>query len=181
MQVARKAGFPVRRVIGYGEHPDAPHAPVSILLTRVPGEELGQVYETLGQDKQSILRDLRGYFDRIRSALLWVLQSGFVRIPNYFAGPFESEQEFNEYLLGPSWSGGFRSKQAYHDTLMRMRAKRIEKLSRRIVFTHGDPRAGEPRKAFVLSLEKRFKICVVFAAQSKAYLVRHWQISLQDA
>lgn len=40
-QVARAAGFPVPRVLCYGEHPDSPHAPVSILMTRLPGSELG--------------------------------------------------------------------------------------------------------------------------------------------
>lgn len=73
-----------------------------------------------------------------------------VRIPNHFAGPFESEQEFNEYLLWLSWSGGFRSEEAYHDTLMR--AKRIEKLSHRIGFTHGDLK---PPKHEAISIQWR--------------------------
>ncbi|PYH76184.1 hypothetical protein BO82DRAFT_215405 [Aspergillus uvarum CBS 121591] len=41
MQVARKAGLPVLKVIYYGGHADSPYAPVSILITRVPGKELG--------------------------------------------------------------------------------------------------------------------------------------------
>jgi hypothetical protein len=40
MQAGRRAGFPVPRVICYGEHPDCPHAPVSILMTRAPGMNL---------------------------------------------------------------------------------------------------------------------------------------------
>ncbi|QKX58665.1 uncharacterized protein TRUGW13939_05792 [Talaromyces rugulosus] len=47
MQVAREAGLPVPKVIGYGEHPDTPHTPISILITRLPGRELGQCYKTL--------------------------------------------------------------------------------------------------------------------------------------
>jgi hypothetical protein len=71
MQVARLAGFPVPRVIRYGDHPDTPHAPVSILMTRVPGEELGQVYETLSdEDKNSILEELKGYISRDHASLV---------------------------------------------------------------------------------------------------------------
>lgn len=49
MQVGRRAGFPVPRVTCYGEHPDCPHAPVSILMTRVPGDELGRVSRRLAR------------------------------------------------------------------------------------------------------------------------------------
>lgn len=52
MQVARKTGFPVRQVICYGEHPDSPHAPVSILMTCIPDPELGQIYETLSIEER---------------------------------------------------------------------------------------------------------------------------------
>ena len=147
MQFAKRAGLPVPRVICYGEHPDTPHAPVSILMTRVPGEELGRVYEALSdEDKKSVLQELKGYLeimrgwsnpwggDRICSLLGTAIRS--VRIPNHFGGPFESEPEFNEFLLRPSWSGGFPSEIAYNDALNR--AKLMEKLSHRIVFTHGD-------------------------------------------
>ena len=67
MQVARRAGLPVPRVICYGEHPDTPHAPVSILMTRVPGEESGRVYEALSdKDKRSVLQELKGYLEIMR-------------------------------------------------------------------------------------------------------------------
>lgn len=39
-----------------------------------------------------------------------------VRILNHFAGPFKSEQELNEYLIGASRAGGFPSE--YNDALM---------------------------------------------------------------
>lgn len=147
MQVARNAGFPVPKVICYGEHPDTPHAPVSILMTRLPGRELGQVYESLSsEEKRSIVQELkrdlevmRGWAspwgrNRICSLLDTTIRS--VRVPNHFAGPFESEAEFNEYLIRPSWSGGFSSETAYNDALDV--AKGMEKLAHRIVFTHGD-------------------------------------------
>ncbi|OJJ51439.1 hypothetical protein ASPZODRAFT_57156 [Penicilliopsis zonata CBS 506.65] len=147
MQVARRAGFPVPRVICYGEHPDTPHAPVSILMTRVPGQELGQVYETLSnEDQKSVLQELKVYLDvmrgwphpwggdRICSLLGTAVRS--VRVPNHYAGPFEGEEEFNDYLIEPSWSGGFPSETAYQDALQLARGMR--KLSHPIVFTHGD-------------------------------------------
>jgi len=147
MQVARAAGFPVPRVICYGEHPDTPHAPVSILMTRVPGAELGQVYETLSsEDKDSVLKELQGYLsvmrgwpnpwggNRICSLEGTAIRS--VRVPNHLAGPFESEEAFNEYLIRPSWSGGFASEVAYNSALDV--AKGIGKMSHRIVLSHGD-------------------------------------------
>lgn len=49
------------------EHPDAPHAPASILMTRVPGEELGRVYEALSdEERKSIFQDLESYLKIIR-------------------------------------------------------------------------------------------------------------------
>ena len=147
MQVARAAGFPVPRVICYGEHPDTPHAPVSILMTRVPGKELGQVYETLSsEDKMSILQQFKGYLEvmrrwsnpwggnRICSLLGTAIRS--VRVPDHSAGPFESEEEFNEYLIRPSWSGGFSSDTEYAKALSV--AKRMQNITHSIVFTHGD-------------------------------------------
>ncbi|QKX59961.1 uncharacterized protein TRUGW13939_07103 [Talaromyces rugulosus] len=67
MQVARKAGLPVPKVICYGEHPDSPHAPISILMTRLPGSELGRAYKTLSEsDRNSIFEELEGYLEAIR-------------------------------------------------------------------------------------------------------------------
>jgi hypothetical protein len=67
MSVARRAGLPVPRVLCYADHPDSPHAPVSILMTRVAGDELGRVYEALTEkERESIAREMTGYFDAIR-------------------------------------------------------------------------------------------------------------------
>lgn len=153
MQVARRAGFPVPRVICYEEHPDTPNASISIPMTRVPGQELGQVFETLSdQDKRSIQQELRGYLEvmrgwsnpwggnRICSILGTSIRS--VRIPKHSAGPFESEQEFNDYLIQPSWSGGFQSEKQYRETLRK--AKGMEVLSHEIVFTHGPRETSNP-------------------------------------
>ncbi|KAH8429106.1 uncharacterized protein LDX57_006776 [Aspergillus melleus] len=147
MQVARAAGFPVPRVICYAEHPDTPHAPVSILMTRLPGVELGQVYETLSsEERDSVSKELRRYLgtmrgwlnpwggDRICSLTGAAIRS--VRVPNHSMGPFESEDELNEYLIRPSWAGGFPSEEAYTNALDR--AKGMGRMSHRVVFSHGD-------------------------------------------
>ncbi|PYH98457.1 hypothetical protein BO71DRAFT_447218 [Aspergillus ellipticus CBS 707.79] len=69
MEVARKAGIPVPRVVCYGEHPDSPHAPISILMTRVPSRELGQVYKTLtDEEKESVFLQLDQYLKAVRRA-----------------------------------------------------------------------------------------------------------------
>ncbi|KAJ5201648.1 uncharacterized protein N7498_006311 [Penicillium cinerascens] len=116
-------------------------------MTRVPGKELGQVYETLSiEDRTSILQELKSYLEvmrgwsnpwggnRICSLLGTAIRS--VRVPNHLIGPFESEEEFNQYLIEPSWSGGFKSDLAYNQALDVARG--IEKIPHRILFTHGD-------------------------------------------
>ena len=58
--IARSAGFPVPKVISYGEHPDNSHAPVSILMTRIPGKDLGdpEFYEGLADgERESIFAE----------------------------------------------------------------------------------------------------------------------------
>lgn len=112
MQVARKAGFPVPRVICYGEHPNTPHAPVSILMTRLPVEKLGRVYEALSdEDQNSVLAELKDYLKIVRGwqspwgeQRVCSLQGTSIRsvcVSGHFAGPFESEADLNEYLIRP--------------------------------------------------------------------------------
>jgi serine/threonine protein kinase len=116
-------------------------------MTRIPGQELGQAYETLSsEDRKSILQELKSYLEvmrgwsnlwggnRICSLLGTAIRS--VRVPNHLAGPFESEEELNEYLIQPSWSGGFESDLAYHQALDVARG--IGNIPHRILFTHGD-------------------------------------------
>ena len=147
MQVARSAGFPVPKVICYGEHPDTPHAPVSILMTRVPGRELGQVYETLHDgEKKAVLQELKTYMGVMRS---WMDPWGgnricsisgtairSVRIPMHIGGPFESEEEFNDFLIKAAWSGAFRSESEYEEALAS--ARKMRDIPHQVVFTHGD-------------------------------------------
>ncbi|KAL3457689.1 kinase-like protein [Aspergillus heterothallicus] len=147
MQVARKAGLPVPRVICCGEHSDSPHAPISILMTRVLGAELGEVYETISEkDRTAISIQLKAYLEAIRqwknpwgkNRICSIINTPIrsVRVPNHLAGPFDSEQEFNDYLIAPAWAGGFASEDAYEAALER--ATKLHSIPHPIIFSHGD-------------------------------------------
>ncbi|RAH44822.1 uncharacterized protein BO95DRAFT_474211 [Aspergillus brunneoviolaceus CBS 621.78] len=106
IQVARQAGLPVPRVICYGKHADSPHAPVSILMARFPGKELGQVYDTLSdEEKEMVFRQLDRFLTYIRNR----------------------ENPWGESRICLI---------AYQKAINR--ARKMDKLSHRIVFTHGD-------------------------------------------
>jgi hypothetical protein len=116
-------------------------------MTRLPGRELGQSYETLSdEDRDSILKELKGYLDTIRK---WKNPWGenricsligtsvrSVRVPNHLLGPFDTEEELNKYLVEPAWAGGFSSETEYEEALDRARV--MMRLPHRILFTHGD-------------------------------------------
>lgn len=147
MQVARQAGFPVPKVICYGEHPSHPHAPVSILMTRVPGEQLGRVYERLSQvgqkaalsEMKMLLSTMRKWespwgSERICSVMGTSMRT--VRVPNHFVGPCETRREFHAYLMSAALDHSFKSRDAFEEAVVC--AKGIEAMSHRTVFTHGD-------------------------------------------
>ncbi|THV74770.1 APH-domain-containing protein [Aureobasidium pullulans] len=147
MEAARRAGMPVPRVICYGEQPDSPHAPVSILMTRLPGRELGRVYEDLDvAERDAILNEMNAYLssmrqwkspwgrERICSSSGTSIRS--VRVPFTTMGPFETEDQMNDYLLFPAGHDAYDTEEDYPSL-----KKEIEKLfsdKHRIVYTHGD-------------------------------------------
>ena len=147
MQVARAAGFPVPRVICYGEHPDTPHALISIIMTRMPGSELGQVYKSLRpEEKDTIMSELKLYIDVMRS---WHNPWGrnricsvsgtairSIRVPRHTMGPFENEQEFSDFLIGATSNEGSMSASKFEETIARV--KEAHAIPHKIVFTHGD-------------------------------------------
>jgi hypothetical protein len=116
-------------------------------MTRLPGKELGQAYQALSdEDRNSVLEELKGYLETIRkwknpwggNRICTLLGTPIrsIRVPNHLVGPFETEKELNEYLISAAWAGGFSSKTAYNDALDR--ARLMERLPHRILFTHGD-------------------------------------------
>jgi len=147
MMVARSAGLPVPQVISYGEHPNAPHAPVSILMTRVPGSELGLIYEDLTPAQQEAIRkEMTTMLEAIRNwrspwgkKRICSITGGpirSVRVPFHSIGPCDDEREFDQCLIRTASDHGFPSETAFQEKLAC--AKKMQKKNHRIVFTHGD-------------------------------------------
>jgi serine/threonine protein kinase len=146
-EVCRAAGLPTPKIISYGEHPNTPHAPLSILMTRLPGRELGQVYESLSPNAKTTgltefklyLSTIRGWKspwgdERVCSITGGAIRS--IRVPNHTIGPCETPQEFNEYLLAPA-RNSFASEAIYQEKLRI--ARKLQLLQRPgVKFTHGD-------------------------------------------
>ncbi|KAK8167644.1 kinase-like domain-containing protein [Phyllosticta citrichinensis] len=146
-KMARAARIPVPVIISYGEHPNTPHAPVSILMTRLPGDDLGQVYEKLSDsEKQAVFADVKTIFDAVRK---WKSPWGdtricspsgagirSIRVPEHFAPPCENKDEFIDYLLLPASDHRFPSREAFLEGLATVNS--IRSIPHRIVFSHGD-------------------------------------------
>jgi aminoglycoside phosphotransferase (APT) family kinase protein len=153
MQAARDAGLPVPRVICYGEHDDTPHAPVSILMTRMPGSTLyKELWEWFDpEEKTRFLQELKMYLHAIRrwrqpgegdskaARICSIAGTSIrsVRVPSHSIGPCEDEAEFNGLLLDPARSDWAReSWPDYQDRLAK--AEKLHADRHEIVFTHGD-------------------------------------------
>lgn len=147
--MARSVGFPVPKVILYGDHPDKPHAPVSILMTRIPGKNLGYtgVYEDLTDDeRESLFTELRcilqvmrnwkhpGGKNQICSVLGTAIRS--IRIPHHLVGPCESESGFNDSLFSCNTYSNFKTEEEGAE--MEKIAEKLQEIPHPIVFTHGD-------------------------------------------
>lgn len=155
MRMARDAGLPVPIVVSYGEHPDAPHAPLSILMTRMPGEEMfEEIWEWYNEDERgNFCHQLRQYLETIRqwkapeirmgdestpparifSALGTDIRS--VRVPRHKIGPCSSEEEFHGILECPS----FLVKESKNYDELVTDVETFEKLPKHdFKFSHGD-------------------------------------------
>lgn len=147
MIVARSAGLPVPLVISYGDHPKTPHAPVSILMTRLPGTDLGLVYEDLSEEErqtifnemytmESVMRSWPHPWggERICSVVGTPIRS--VRVPRHLIGPCESECEFNDQLLRAASNHDPQTKDTFEERIAC--AKKLFSIQHPIVFSHGD-------------------------------------------
>lgn len=138
MIAVQAAGIPAPQVVNYGLHPESPHAPASILMTRLPGQELGDVYNALhADDRDAIITEVNTIPDTMRSwASPWGERICSIRVPNHRIEPCESEQEFHGFILGAASAHSFSSEEESQKTLAT--ARRINDLRHRVVFTHGD-------------------------------------------
>ncbi|KAI3391662.1 hypothetical protein diail_6973 [Diaporthe ilicicola] len=152
MRAVRAAGFPAPRVISYGLHSKTPHAPVSILMTRLPGIELAEVFDDGLEDdeREAIAEELRIMLDAMRS---WTASTTLpspraissitggpmrsIRVADHCLGPFDNERQFTEFLLEPASAHSYESTERFEHDLATAR-KLFDMLPHRIVFTHGD-------------------------------------------
>ncbi|EFY89575.1 hypothetical protein MAC_04430 [Metarhizium acridum CQMa 102] len=145
MRAIRAAGVPCPKVISYGEHPHTPWAPVSILMTRLPGEELDVAYEHLSAlQRNTVTMELRTILEAIRSwknpwgRRICSISSGpirSIRVPNHVVRPCESEDEFQEQILSTASSHSFKTRDEDETTLATARAMPLQ---HDVDFTHGD-------------------------------------------
>ena len=149
MQVARAGGIPVPKLICYGEHSNMDHAPVSILMTRMPGDTL---YEELWnwyspEQRATIISELKTYLATMRSwcspwnppTRICAASGGDIRslrVPQRLVGPYNTEKEFNDYLEAPViWD---RETPLEEYEKLEADVQRLHLLPHKIVFTHGD-------------------------------------------
>lgn len=146
-KVCRAAGIPTPKILCYGDQPMTPHAPVSFLMTRLPGCEVGQVYKSLSPEaKATFIKEIKTYLNLIRQ---WESPWGeekvcsiiggpirSIRVPNNLVGPCDAGQELHNYLLSPA-RNSFDSEEEYEEHLKR--ARKLRSLQRPgVKFTHGD-------------------------------------------
>jgi hypothetical protein len=145
----RFAGFPTPKIISYGDHPSSPHAPMTILMTRIPGKDLGnrELYagmtdvqkESIFAELQCMIRVMRRWSrpqgeHKLCSVLGTPIRS--VRISNHAVGPCEFEAEFNDHLFESLADYNLESQEKLVETVEI--AEQLRNMRHPIVFTHGD-------------------------------------------
>ncbi|KAF2704085.1 hypothetical protein K504DRAFT_519469 [Pleomassaria siparia CBS 279.74] len=122
---------------------------MSILMTRIPGKDLGdaELYEGMTDDeRESIFAELRcnpqvmrrRFHPRGKEQICLVLGTAVksVRIPSHAVGPCESESEFNDHLFSSISGHSFETREKFEEAVGI--AERLRTMRHPIVFTHGD-------------------------------------------
>ena len=152
-QAMRIAGLPVPNIICYGVHPECPHAPISILMTRVPGSELhGELWEWFEpEERATIVSELKAYMDALRSwqrpnvgeqeedqRICSIIGTSVrsARIPRLRLGPCQSEQEFNNAMMAPAELPHVKLFDNYEQNIAKVAL--LHKKQHKILFAHGD-------------------------------------------
>ncbi|RMZ84157.1 hypothetical protein DV738_g786, partial [Chaetothyriales sp. CBS 135597] len=144
-RAAYEAGIPVPKIISYGAHLDS-MAEVSILMTRMPGEELFQeLWEWFEpEEKQTTILAMKeilrfvhnwGRNPSAKSALICSIMGTpirSVRVPYKLMPPCLDEAEFNRRLIQPA------DPTSYDFEEHMARAKTLDSQTHEVVFTHGD-------------------------------------------
>ncbi|OQD71391.1 hypothetical protein PENPOL_c001G05003 [Penicillium polonicum] len=110
---------------------------VGIVMDYMPGKPLDEVWDTLSpSQKQSIAEQLRGYISQLRNLkgnYIGAIDRGTVSMGKWgpiYGGPFDSEQEFNQWILN-DLSSGLSAPLRYY-------AEHALTDGHEIVFTHSD-------------------------------------------
>ncbi|TVY80560.1 hypothetical protein LSUE1_G005407 [Lachnellula suecica] len=121
-----------------------PHAPVSILMARMPGSEIGQTL--IPKAKRTALAKLNLFLSTIRG---WKRPRGneevcsitggairSVRVPRQTIAPCATPEEFHDYLLSAAWNS-CDSEDVYENRLRT--ARKLQELQRPgVKFAHRD-------------------------------------------
>ena len=184
MKMMYEAGIPIPRVISYAEHVDTPHAPVSILMTRMPGTDLSHgMWEWLGPDQKkrftsqlrSVLGTMRGWTRTLRDdepAICPVSEPCIrsIRVPEKVLGPFQNEKDFNDALIAPALPDYVRAEIPQYDEKM-AKVERLPSITHDIKFTHGD---FMPHNILVL---KDGRISALLDWEASGWLPSYWEYS----
>jgi hypothetical protein len=139
-------GIPAPLIISYGAHPGHPHAPLSILMTRLPGTTLfpalwelfpAEERETTAQQLKDILGYIRSWGRHPYSSsapICSIIGTSIrsIRVPFKTMPPCSDQAEFNRRLLERADT----SIDDYENR--RARILELDSLTHPIVFTHGD-------------------------------------------
>lgn len=146
MQYAATHGIRAPKVLGWYEiHSHRPTRPVGVALVsdKVPGVPLVDVWLDLSKETQSsITTQLRGELQRMRNCTQPYIgcihrqptRNVYDRLFIHYCGPFESEQEFDEWCLARVNRGSL-SRWRWNKFLERERRKSG---NQEFVLTHGD-------------------------------------------
>ncbi|TFY81419.1 hypothetical protein EWM64_g2593 [Hericium alpestre] len=142
---AWKMGLPVPRMLSYGSHPPGKNYPTSsgsIIMTRIPGETLNNVLESLSNTQlETIATDLGSIVTRMRrfrspygSSICNVIGGNIrtVRVTDMSIGPCPDFPTFHRDLV---WAANPSIKDYDHH---RESFRRLLDKQYAIVFTHGD-------------------------------------------
>ncbi|ORY05470.1 kinase-like domain-containing protein [Clohesyomyces aquaticus] len=132
-----EVGRKLPKIISYGEHPDKPYAPVSILMTQIPGRDLvyRELYEQLSEDeRETAYIELHFMLEVMRK---WSHPCGGERICSVLGTAVRSsESEFNGYLFSTVSGHSFPTRVEFEEKVET--AKKLQLMHHPIVFTHGD-------------------------------------------